>query len=74
MSQSRGRPRIRKDAPLVVTMGPRFAEDEAEIIRQAAADAGMSASAWIRQAAIGTASLPEPERNRLLATAGAVTT
>lgn len=67
--------RIRPDRTLERLVALRIADDDLELIRQAAAADGMPASTWIRSVALGTASMEAPERQRITstATAGAAT-
>jgi len=44
--------RVRRDAALTVPITLRLAEDEAAIVRDAAALAGISVAQWLRQAVI----------------------
>jgi len=70
----RPRARVRPDTTLERAIMLRVADDDLELIRQAAAADGMPASTWIRAVALGTASMPEQERQRFTSsTAGAAT-
>lgn len=71
----RPRARVRPDTTLERAIMLRVADDDLELIRQAAAADGMPASTWIRTVALGTASMPEQERQRFTSssTAGAAT-
>lgn len=65
-------PRHRPDAVLTHVTALRIADDEMELVRQTAAELGLSASAFMRLAVLGTASLPPQQRTRVM-TAGAAT-
>jgi uncharacterized protein (DUF1778 family) len=65
--------RVRPDTTLERVIPLRVADDDLELIRQAAAADGMPASTWIRAVALGTAAMPAPERHKVTSTAGAAT-
>lgn len=48
-----------------------LADDEVEIIRQAAAANGLTMSNYIRLSTLGTASVPSPQRERILSAGAA---
>lgn len=52
--------RVRRDAPLTQTLGIRVAEDEAEVIRAAAAAEGLSVAQWLRGTAISASASYAP--------------
>lgn len=63
--------RLRADKPLAVRLSIALADDEQELIRDAAAAAGMSVSNFLRQAAIGTAVASPTTQQRVFSAAGA---
>lgn len=68
-----GRPRYRADTTLNrVTL--RIADDEIEMVRDAATAAGLTVSSYLRLVAIGTAVVPEQQRQRVLDAGAALNT
>lgn len=63
--------RLRPDKPLATRLSIALADDEQELIRDAAAAAGMSVSNYIRTATIGTAVASPTTQQRVFSAAGA---
>jgi uncharacterized protein (DUF1778 family) len=56
---------------LLVRLSIAIADDEQQMIRDAAASAGMSVSGYLRYAALGTAAAEPATRDRVFSAAGA---
>lgn len=68
--------RLRKDTTLEKLVAVRIADDDFERIREAAAAAGVPASTWMRNIAVGTACMDPKDREQITANmtaAGAAT-
>jgi uncharacterized protein (DUF1778 family) len=65
--------RTRPDRALKASLTTRIADDELEIIQTAAAEAGVTVSAYLRASALGTASMPAKAQHEILHAAGAAT-
>jgi hypothetical protein len=63
--------RIAKDRTLDATVSTRLSLDELSEVKALANADGLSVAQWIRQAAIGTASLPPERRRDVMQTAAA---
>lgn len=62
--------RVRADRALKSSLTTRIADDELAIIQEAAAAANVTVSAYLRAAALGTASMPPAEQHDILYAAG----